>query len=525
MKKLSSLKKISFTLLLIVLLPALFYSGYELSSLSTSEELFGKMYQQQLDAVLFSLNQYAWDAASAWAGGLQNILTDRSHNSRDEVISALRGFLRQRKAIQTVFVSDSSLTTIYSVESAPSHPVDGNGRNILSLLNKNREKIANLIDYQLVEYRKIEPIADSASGETPVTLVFVARDYASAVRVVGIVLDARMFIRDIVSRKLTEAAGDEFILAVVAKQGREIVESTSPVQQEEVKQEKALWLFPDYTVGIRLKGATINEMVQSRFYRNIVFIIALDIVLLGGAVMIYRTTRREMELVRLKSDFVSNVSHELRTPLALIRMFAETLEMKRVKTDKKKIEYYRTILLETERLTRLVNNILNFSRMEADRRQYHFRLTDLNAVVRNVLDVYEYQLQSKGFSKVVELKSALPLIHADDEALAEALHNIVDNAIKYSSEDKLVKVETGIRGGDVFVEVQDRGIGIPAEYHQKIFEKFYRVSGGLVHTAKGSGLGLALVRHIVHAHSGSVEVESSPGHGSTFRIVLPAKKV
>lgn len=525
MKKLSSLKKISFTLLLVVLLPALFYSGYELSSLSTSEELFGKMYQQQLDAVLFSLNQYAWDAASAWAGGLQNILNDRSHKSRDEVIGALRGFLGQRKAIRTVFVSDSSLKTIYSVESAPSRPVNVSERNTLSMLNKNREKIAKLIDYQRVEYRKIEPIADSASGETPVTLVFIARDYSSAVRVVGIVLDARVFIRDIVSRKLVEAAGDQFILAVVAKQGREIVESTSPVQPGEVKQEKALWLFPDYAVGIRLKGTTINEMVQSRFYRNIVFIIALDIVLLAGAVLIYRTTRKEMDLVRLKSDFVSNVSHELRTPLALIRMFAETLEMKRVKTEKKKIEYYRTILVETERLTRLVNNILNFSRMEADRRQYHFRVIDLNAVVKNVLNVYEYQLHTKGFSTVVQLKSALPLINADDEALSEALHNIVDNAIKYSNGEKFLKVETGMKEGNVFVEVQDRGIGIPTEYHDKIFEKFYRVSAGLVHTAKGSGLGLALVRHIVYAHGGTVEVESSPRKGSTFRIVLPMKNV
>ena len=525
MKKLSSLKKISLTLLLIVLLPALFYSGYEFSSLSTSEELFGKMYQQQLDAVLFSLNQYAWDAASAWAGGLQNILTDRSHKSRDEVIAAIHGFLGQRKAIRTVFVSDSSLKTIYSVGSGASRGSDVIERNILSTLNKNSEKIANLIDYQRVEYRKMEPIADSASETSPVTLVFVARDYSSTMRVVGIVLDARVFIRDVVSRKLAEAAGDEFILAVVAKQGREIVESTSPVKQDEVKQEKALWLFPDYTVGIRLKGATINEMIQSRFYRNIIFIIALDIVLLAGAWLIYRTTRREMELVRLKSDFVSNVSHELRTPLALIRMFAETLEMKRVKTEKKKIEYYRTILLETERLTRLVNNILNFSRMEADRRQYHFRLIELNAVVKNVLDIYEYQLRTMGFSTVVQLKSTLPLINGDDEALAEALHNIVDNAIKYSNEEKSLKVETGTRGAEVFVEVQDRGIGIPAQYHGKIFEKFFRVSGGLVHTAKGSGLGLALVRHIVQAHGGTIEVESSPGKGSTFRIILPVVEV
>lgn len=525
MKNISSLKKIAFTLLVIVLLPALFYSGYQLSSLSTSEELFGKIYQQQLDAVLFSLNQYAWDAASAWANGLQIILSDRSHKSPDELAGAIKEFLGQRRAIQKVFVSDSSLQGFTSMESPWFRPATVTDRSILSSLQKNREKIRTLIEFQKVEYRKIESIADSASGQMPVTLVFIGRDYSSVVHVVGIVLDARTFVREIVSRKLAEAAGDELILAVIAKQGREIVESTSPVQQEEIKQEKTLWLFPGYTVGIRLKGTTISELIQARFYRNIVFIIALDIVLLAGALLIYRTTRREMELVRLKSDFVSNVSHELRTPLSLIRMFAETLEMKRVKSEKKKIEYYRTILLETERLTRLVNNILNFSRMEANRRQFHFRPTDVNAVVRDVMDVYEYQLQSKGFSTTVRLKSGLPLVQADDEALAEALHNIVDNAIKYSNEQKSLRVESGMRGTDLFVEIQDRGIGIPAEFHSKIFEKFFRVSGGLVHATKGSGLGLALVRHIVHAHEGSVEVESAPGKGSTFRIVIPMKKV
>ena len=524
MKKVSSLKKISFTLLLIVLLPALFYSGYEFSSLSTSEELFGKMYQQQLDAVLFSLNQYAWDAASAWANGIQNILTDRSHTLRDGVSKALHGFLGQRKAISTIFVSDSSLKTILAMESNGSGPVNVSEKTVLSILNKNKEKISSLIDFERVEYRKIEPIADSSQEGSPVMLVFVVRDYSSVVRVVGIVLNARMFIREVVARKLEEAAGDEFILAVIAKQGREVVESTSSVHEGDVKQEKTLWLFPEYSLGIRLKGKTINEMIQSRFYRNIGFIIALDIVLLAGAVLIYRTTRREMELVRLKSDFVSNVSHELRTPLALIRMFAETLEMKRVKTEKKKIEYYRTILLETERLTRLVNNILNFSRMEAERRQYHLRPIDLNGVVKNVLDVYEYQLHTKGFSTVVKLNDTIPLMNGDDEALAEALHNIVDNAIKYSNEEKLLSVTTGIRGDNLFVEVQDHGIGIPVEYHAKIFEKFFRVSGGLVHTAKGSGLGLALVQHIVDAHAGTVEVESSLKKGSTFRIVLPRKK-
>jgi two-component system phosphate regulon sensor histidine kinase PhoR len=243
--------------------------------------------------------------------------------------------------------------------------------------------------------------------------------------------------------------------------------------------------------------------------------------LLTGAWLIYRTIRREMELIQLKSDFVSNVSHELRTPLSLIRMFAETLEMKRVKTEKKKYEYYRTIVQESERLSRLVNNLLNFSRMEAGKRNYSLQTVSLNTVVSKVFGFYSLQLRSKNFEVVVDLEKNLPAVEADEEAIAEALHNVIDNAVKYSEKEKYLRVATGRKADMAYVEVQDRGIGIAPEHHGKIFEKFYRVSTGLVQTTKGSGLGLALVQHIVCAHGGRVEVHSTLGNGSTFRLLLP----
>jgi two-component system phosphate regulon sensor histidine kinase PhoR len=524
--KLSSLKKISLILLVIVLLPALFYSGYEVSSLSTSEEMFGKMYRQQLDAVLFSLNQYAWDAVSAWAGTLQNLVSDPKAGR--DLDNSFHTFVGQREALRTVFVCDTSLKTILTAASVSQNArlLRESERNILLLLNRNKEKIDRLIDFQRVEYRKIEPlaIADSSAGEIPVVLVFIARNYASSLRVVGVVLDARVFVRDVLSRKLSEAAGEEFILAVVNKRTREIVGSSSAVQEGELKQDKALWLFPDYSLGIRLKGRTIDELVQSRFYRNIAIIVLLDVVLLAGAWLIYRTIRREMELIEMKSDFVSSVSHELRTPLSLIRMFAETLEMKRVKTEKKKNEYYRTIIQESERLTRLVNNILNFSRMEDGKRNYHLQAVDVNALVSRVLDFYTFQLHNKNFELVVDLAKKISTVLADEEAMAEALHNIIDNAIKYSDKEKYIRVATGSVVGMAFVEVQDRGIGIAPEHHTKIFEKFYRVSGGLVYTTKGSGLGLTLVRHIVGAHNGRIEVQSVPGKGSSFKLLLPIER-
>lgn len=230
-----------------------------------------------------------------------------------------------------------------------------------------------------------------------------------------------------------------------------------------------------------------------------------------------------MELVALRTDFVSNVSHELRTPLALIRMFAETLEMKRVKTEAKRQEYYSIILHETERLTRLINNILNFSRMESRTRRYSFASMDLNALIGSILTVYSYRLETLGFTVETSLAPELPQITADEEAVAEALHNLIDNAIKYSGERKFLRITTSVSGNTIRISVQDRGVGIPKEHHSKVFEKFYRVSQGLVHTAKGSGLGLAIVHHIVDAHGGTISIDSEPGSGSTFTITLPLR--
>ena len=529
MNSFSSLKKVSLILLVIVLLPALFYSGYEISSLSSSEEMFGAMYRQQLDVILFSVNQYAWDAVSSWAGTLQNIVSDRRSRSAVEFVQSLHDFIRQHGTVQAVFNCDTSFAGIILVESgeARTRLPRFNEATLRAQLRKNREKIGRLIDFQRVEYRKIEPLAfnDSLEKEVPVVLAFITKDYAAVPRIVGIVLDERSFIHDILLRKLGEAAGDEFVLAAINRKTGKVADATSPVLRDEIKQEKPLWLFPDYTLGIRLKGRTIDELVESRFYRNMTIIIILDIVLLAGVFLIYRTLRREMQLIQLKSDFVSNVSHELRTPLSLIRMFAETLELKRIKTEKKKHEYYRTIIQESERLTHLVNNLLNFSRMEAGKRNYQLRELDLNGLTSKVIGFYAPQLKKQRFKVVLELAEHVPAVLGDEEAIEEALHNIVDNAMKYSGDRRYIRIATGTSESSAFVEVQDHGIGIAPEHHAKIFEKFYRVSTGLVHTTKGSGLGLALVDHIMRAHSGSVELSSAPGEGSVFRLLLPIRNV
>jgi signal transduction histidine kinase len=275
------------------------------------------------------------------------------------------------------------------------------------------------------------------------------------------------------------------------------------------------------TLGIKVRGTTLAAL-EHRFVRNDFLILAgLSLLLAAGIILTHRNISREMALARLKSDFVSNVSHELRTPLSLIRLYAETLELGRLKSDAKCHEYYSIIRKESERLTALINNILDFSRIEAGRKEYDFRETDLGELVHNTLESYRYQIEQNGFAFEESIAEDVPRMRVDREALARSLLNLVNNALKYSQDRKFIGVNVFRDNGSVKLEVVDHGIGIPADEQSKIFEKFYRVGDPLVHNTKGSGLGLSLVRHVVQAHGGQVLVDSAPGRGSKFTIRLP----
>ncbi|TAK64374.1 MAG: hypothetical protein EPO24_03395 [Bacteroidetes bacterium] len=523
MKETGALKKLFLILILVVLLPAIFYSGYEINSISTSEELIASIYRQQLDVILFSLNQYALDVVTNWSSSLGILSNENKHVSQDSLKHMVGQFLEKHSSIQAIVFTDTSLGDNRFFSSSENNIFLSRAESSFAqALQSNKEKIERVLRYQKVEYRKLEPIQiGREKREESLGLVFVTSDGAGEQTVVTIILDEQTFIREILSAKLREAAAEEFVLAVTTTGAQQPVFSTSSLQANEMKQQKQLWLFPNYYLGIALTGESIEEITQSRFRRNLVLIILLDIVLAIGVWIVYRNIKRQMEFVRLKTDFVSNVSHELRTPLSLIRMYAETLEMDRIKQEEKKREYYSTILQETERLTRLINNILDFSKMEAGKKQYNSNEIDLNSIISEILDTYYYHLESEGFETKVELQQSLPIMQGDKEAIAEAIMNVLDNAIKYSSSTKEIRVATGVSGKTMFVEIEDKGIGIAAEHHKKIFENFFRVSSGLVHNVKGSGLGLALVKHIMDGHNGRVIVKSAPGKGSTFRLEFP----
>ena len=280
-------------------------------------------------------------------------------------------------------------------------------------------------------------------------------------------------------------------------------------------------VFRGLTLGIKFQGTSVEAMGRNFVRRSFILLCILTLLTIGGLLLTKHVVSKEMALARLKSDFVSNVSHELRTPLALIRLYAETLELGRITTREKKQQYYRIVRKESERLTALINNILDFSRIEAGRKEYEFRETDIGDLVHNTLDSYRYQIESQGFAFEEKIDDNLPPVVVDREAIARAVVNLVNNALKYSADDKFLGVKLYRDNGSVKLEVVDHGIGIARRDQAKIFEKFYRTGDPLVHNTKGSGLGLSLVRHITEAHGGEIEVDSTPGKGSKFVLSLP----
>lgn len=310
----------------------------------------------------------------------------------------------------------------------------------------------------------------------------------------------------------------------VAEPSGQVVYETAPTASDgkfEVKREMSGPSFRGLKLYLRYKDRSIEDEVRRWAIAKTVMIGFIDLMLGAGLLLVYSNVRREMQVSKLKSDFVANVSHELKTPLALIRLFSETLELGRVHTEEKAQEYYRVINKESQRLTQLINNILDFSRIEAGRREYRFAKADVTRIVEEVLEAYRFQIEQQGFGLEVKLGEDVPELPVDKEALGQALINLLNNALKYSRDEKHVRVEVRRDGRHVVIAVSDAGIGIPKGEQKKIFEKFYRAENSLVHDTKGSGLGLSLVQHIMEAHGGSVEVESAPGKGSTFSLVLP----
>ena len=271
-------------------------------------------------------------------------------------------------------------------------------------------------------------------------------------------------------------------------------------------------------------GQTIPEIVEARARPQRAMMAMLAGVMALGVFFVVRAAAREVRLAELKSNFVSSVSHDLKTPLALIQLFAETLELGRLKNTERAQEYYRIINSEARKLTRLINNLLDFSRIEAGLRRYRVAPVDLASVTADVLASLDSQFRHQQFTVTSRVAPNIPPVLIDAEAAEQAIENLLSNAMKYSPEDRHILVEVDSADGFGRVRVTDRGIGIPLRLQRKIFLKFYRIQTDAGSGAQGTGLGLAIVDHIMRALGGFVRVDSEPGRGSTFTLHFPLYK-
>jgi signal transduction histidine kinase len=255
------------------------------------------------------------------------------------------------------------------------------------------------------------------------------------------------------------------------------------------------------------------------------FIFLLIIIILAfGLFFTLNTVNQEIRLSKMKSYFISTVSHEFKSPLTSIRQMAEMLDQGRVRTDERRKAYYASMLHQSERLSHLIENILDFARMEDGRKQYQFEPGDLVHVVQEFMGTFDVQLKDQGYAFRFQANGDISEIRFDREAMEQVMHNLLDNAVKYSGAQKRIDVEVFDSKPEVVISVRDYGIGIPKADQEKIFNRFYRAGDALTSRIRGSGIGLTIVRQIVEAHGGKVTVHSRQGQGSTFRLHLPKQQ-
>jgi signal transduction histidine kinase len=266
---------------------------------------------------------------------------------------------------------------------------------------------------------------------------------------------------------------------------------------------------------------TLAEIVSAQTRPQIALMIVLVVVMACGVFFVAGAAAREVRVAELKSNFVSSVSHDLKTPLALIQLFAETLELGRLKSTERAMEYYRIINSEARKLTRLIDNILDFSKMEAGLRPYKAAPADIGDVTERVLAALGSQFAQNQFTVRYEQPEAMPPVMIDADAVQQAIENLLTNAMKYSGDNRDILVRVGVEDGHACVAVTDHGIGIPRRYHRRIFRKFYRIEADAATGPQGCGLGLAIVDHTMRGHGGHVRVDSEPNRGSTFTLCFP----
>jgi len=276
--------------------------------------------------------------------------------------------------------------------------------------------------------------------------------------------------------------------------------------------------------GFALAAELPGDPAAPLAFRNRTLYIALLVLLYLGIGVGFGLTIREMrrayKLSRLKTDFVANISHELRTPLTGVRLFAETLRAGRAEGPEEVRQCVAMLSAEADRLSRMVERLLDWSRLEAGRTSLELERTEVPVLLAQIGQAF--QAQQLPASYQTELDPQLPPVNVDRDAMAQVVLNLLHNAVKYTGEDKRIRVRARRAGRNVAIEVEDNGPGVRPHDRKRIFERFYRAEDLLSRRTEGTGLGLAIAKKIVELHGGRIELDSRVGQGSTFRVVLPA---
>ena len=277
----------------------------------------------------------------------------------------------------------------------------------------------------------------------------------------------------------------------------------------------------NWTVRVAQRPTGLREAADTRQFADMVLIGMAVTVIVAGLAVLMLAARRERRANELKSEFISNVSHELKTPLSIISMFGEMLAMGRSTDPEQSTEYARIITRESTRLTRLIDTVLDFSKIESGADVYEFAAGELPALVEKCLDICRHRLERADMELELEVEEHLPLARMDENALTLALLNLFDNAIKYGSSGKRLDVAVRAERNMLAVTVRDHGPGVPTEERKEVFERFYRSPAARqLKRVRGSGIGLALVKHIAEAHRGSITIDDT-GQGASFTLRIP----
>ena len=333
-------------------------------------------------------------------------------------------------------------------------------------------------------------------------------------------------LRDLVQTE--PALRDEICLALLDDNAKPVIVSREKFQASWKRPFVATEIgdaLPHWEVAAYLVNPAQLTQVAHTARLTLGLLIAVLVLAIGvGSWLIVRNLNAELKLARQKTDFVSNVSHELKTPLTSIRMFSELLAEGRVTDTTKQRSYFNIIAAEAARLTRLINNVLDFSRMERGEKKYNFQSCDLAEVVRTTVETFRPHLEAHGFKLDCELPSAPVSVRGDADSLSQVVVNLLSNAEKYANGGREITIQAVQKPSSLAhaeIRVLDRGSGVPRGSGEKIFEKFYRAHDSLGSGVQGSGLGLTIARQIARAHGGDVVYEPREGGGSCFILRLP----